>query len=61
MDLRSAVSKFVNEGRDLLDRLRSDEGSSLTGAELHMLDVQLYLLEHELTKMKKDVRLKNPS
>ena len=51
MDLRSAVSKFVTDGRELYDRLSSDEGSALTSAELHMLKVQLFLLDHKVTKM----------
>jgi hypothetical protein len=52
MDLRVAVREFVNEGRELLERLRSSEGDSLTGAELHVLEVQLYLLNKEVTKRK---------
>jgi hypothetical protein len=52
MDLRLAVHEFVNHGRGLLERLRSSEGDTLTKAELHVLEVQLYLLDKEVTKRK---------
>ena len=59
MDLRSTVQKFVTDGRELYYTLNSDEGSSLTSAELHMLKVQLFLLDHKVTKMIKE-RIKEP-
>ena len=52
MDLRLAVHEFVNQGKELLERLRSCEGDTLARAELHVLEVQLYLLDKEVTKRK---------
>jgi CheY-like chemotaxis protein len=49
MDLRCATSEFVTQGRDLLKRLRSIEGDTLTGIDLHVLRTQLYLLEGEVS------------
>jgi hypothetical protein len=54
MDLHSAIKNFVSDGRELYDRLHSDEGSSLTSAELITLKVQLYLLDHKVSKMIKE-------
>jgi hypothetical protein len=56
MDLRSAVYKFMDDGRDLLEKLHADDGTSLTAAELRMLKVQLYLLDHRVTEMEKAPR-----
>ena len=53
MDLRSAVYKFMDDGRDLLEKLHGDDGTSLTAAELRMLKVQLYLLNHRVIEMEK--------
>jgi hypothetical protein len=50
MDLRLAVHEFVNQGREFLERLRSSEGDTLARAELHVREVQLYLLDKEVTK-----------
>jgi hypothetical protein len=61
MDLRTAVHQFVNDGRDLLKRFQTDEGTSLTSAELHMLKVQLYLLDHHIIRMNKEPRPKKLS
>ncbi|HEY6085838.1 MAG TPA: hypothetical protein VIU63_10610 [Nitrospira sp.] len=47
MDIRSAVSEFVSRGKELLDRLHSDEHKMLTGVDLHILRVQLHLLDNE--------------
>ena len=56
MDLRIAVHMFVTEGRELLEKLRSNEGDSLTSADLRILKVQLYLLDHQVTCMEKKPR-----
>ncbi len=42
MDLRRATSEFVTQGRELLKRLRSIEGDTLTGVDLQVLRTQLY-------------------
>ena len=52
MDLRLAVYEFVKQGNDLLERLRSPEGDMLSRTDLHVLEVQLYLLDKEVTKKK---------
>jgi hypothetical protein len=52
MDLRRAVGEYVTLGRELLIRLRSpEEGPTLTGVDLHILRVQLFLLDHEAANM----------
>ena len=52
MDLRDYLRSFVDQGRVLIERLRSGEGDTLTRADLHILEVQLYLIEKELQKRK---------
>ena len=51
MDIQRAVSDFVDQGMDLLHRLRSSEGTVLTAADLHLLRVQLHLLNSEASIM----------
>ncbi len=52
MDLRRAVDEYVTQGRDLLKRLRSpEEGPTVTDVDLHILRVQLFLLDHEAANM----------
>ena len=57
----SSDHEFGTDSRHLLENLRTDEGSSLTAAELHVLKVQLYLLDHEVTRMEKQPRPKKTS
>ena len=57
MDLRDAIKTFVNDVRDITDRLRV-EGEALSRADLHILEVQLYLLEKEVAKWK-DLNLRH--
>jgi hypothetical protein len=45
MDLRSLVRDFIGMGKDLTTRLRSGERKSLNDVDLHLLRVQLHLLE----------------
>lgn len=52
MDLRSAIHHFVEQGRDLTARLRSPEGDQLSRVDLHILEVQLYLLDKEVSRRK---------
>ena len=48
MDIRCAIGEYVDQGRELLDRLRSpEEGPTATAVDLHILRVQLFLLDHE--------------
>ena len=43
MDLRSAIERFVEQGRDLIAQLRSPEGDQLILVDLHLVEMQLYL------------------
>jgi hypothetical protein len=52
MDLRSAIHQFVEQGRLLIARLRSAEADHLSRVDLHILEVQLYLLGKEVTRRK---------
>jgi len=47
MDLQCAVNEFVTQGRDLCQRLQSFEQGTLSGTDLHILRVQLHLLDTE--------------
>jgi hypothetical protein len=47
MDIRRAVSEFVFKSTELLSRIRSYEGEMLTEVDLHVLRVQLHLLDYE--------------
>lgn len=52
MDLRRAIGEYVTEGRELLKRLRSvEEGPTVSSVDLHILRVQLYLLDIEAANM----------
>ena len=52
MDLRHAIGEYVTQGRELLIRLRSpEEGPTATDVDLHILRVQLFLLDHEAANM----------
>lgn len=52
MDLRRAVGEYLSQGRELLYRLRSpEEGPTVTPVDLHILRVQLFLLDHEAANM----------
>ena len=52
MDLRSAIHHFVEQGRDIIARLRSSEGDHLSRVDVHILEVQLYLLGKEVSRRK---------
>jgi hypothetical protein len=52
MDVRDAVINFVEQAKDIHERLRSGEAAALTRADLHILEVQLYLLQKELSRAK---------
>ena len=48
MELRRAIGEYVTQGHEILQRLRSpEEGPTVTGLDLHILRVQLFLLDHE--------------
>ncbi len=52
MDLRSTIHHFVEQGREVIGRMRSSEGDQLTRVDLHILEVQLYLLGKEVSRRK---------
>jgi hypothetical protein len=52
MELRDAVHRFVDQAKEIMERLRAGEGETLSGPDLHILEVQLYLLEREVIRMK---------
>ena len=43
--MRSAVREFIHQGHNLFHRLRTNERAQLTDIDLHLLRVQLHLLE----------------
>jgi hypothetical protein len=55
MKVRLAIYAFAEQAKDLLGLLRSSEGNTLTRSDLDVLEVQLYLLEKEVTKRKKGI------
>ena len=61
MDIRQAVSDFIVHGGELLSRLRSYEGEMLNEADLHLLRVELHLLDSEAAELQRasETRPKN--
>jgi hypothetical protein len=53
VDIRRAVSQFVMHGNELFNRLRSDESVMLTATDIHMLRVQLYILDAEARRLER--------
>ena len=51
MDLRAAISDFVNRGKELCHRLRSPESSTVTAVDLHVLKAQMHLLNSEIVSL----------
>ena len=51
MDLTRCIREFVNLGGGLVKRLQSSEGPAVSDVDLHILKVQLHLLDVETTKM----------
>ena len=60
MDLRRTIHEFVDQGREVAARLRSSEGDVLTRVDLHVLEVQLYLLGKEVSRRKEINRSSSP-
>jgi hypothetical protein len=58
MDLRRAIGEYVTQGRELLERLRSpEERPTVTAVDLHILRVQLFLLDAEAANLQELRRL----
>ena len=53
MDLKRSIQDFVSQGKDLYDRLQSDEADTLTQADLLVLQVQLHFLVTETSRLLK--------
>ena len=61
MDLRSAIRNFVEQAKELGLQLRSHEAATLSRIDLHILEVQLYLLEKEVQRRKEANRVDSSS
>ena len=63
MEIRRFTKEFMNQGKELLRRLRSTEGNMLTESEMRMLRLQLHLLDIEVSNRQQTntVSIKNPS
>ena len=57
MDLRASIRDSVARAKELGLQLRSHEAETLSRVDLHILDVQLYLLEKEVQKRKESNRI----
>ena len=51
MNLRGTINEYINQGEKLLDQFDSVEHVMLTGAELHILRVQLHLLDSKAAEL----------
>jgi hypothetical protein len=49
MAIRRVTSEFMNQGKELLRRLRTTEANKLTDVEIRMLRLQLHLLDIEVS------------
>jgi len=58
MDLGDAINELVTQGEDVLGRLRSPEGRTVTDMDLHILRALLQLLDNEVVYMQ-HMRAKN--
>ena len=61
MDLRAAIRNFVEQAKQLGLQLRSHEAATLSKVDLHILEVQLYLLEKEVQRRKETNRVDTSS
>lgn len=50
--MQLAVRAFIEQGRELYQRLRSSEGDAVGPVDLHILEVQMYLLDKEVARRK---------
>jgi hypothetical protein len=58
MDIHQAVSDFIVQGGELLSRLRSYEGEMLSDADLHLLRVELHLLDGEAAHLQRESQVR---
>jgi hypothetical protein len=52
MDLRDPVINLVEQAKDVMERLHTVEAEGLTHTDLHILEVQIYLLDKAVKKVK---------
>ena len=57
MDLRASIHEFVARAKELEIQLSSHEVTTLGRADLHILEIQLYLLEKKVQRCKETNRL----
>jgi hypothetical protein len=57
MDLQASIRDFVGRAKELGLHLRSHEAETLGRVDLHILEVQLYLLEKKLQKRQEANRM----
>jgi hypothetical protein len=56
MGIRRVTSEFMNQGKELLRRLRTPEANMLTDSEIRMLRLQLHLLDIEVSNRQHTIR-----
>src|SRR5262249_52275056 len=61
MDLHAAASEFFRRSKELLDRMKSSEGNTLTEVDLHILRVQCRLLDGQATILQRGITARRES
>src|SRR5262245_12642198 len=61
MDLHAAANEFFSRSKELLDRMKSSEGSTLTEVELHIIRVQCRLLDGQATTLQREITARRGS
>jgi hypothetical protein len=56
MGILRVTSEFMNQGKELLRRLRTPEANMLTDTEIRMLRLQLHLLDIEVSNRQHTIR-----
>ena len=59
MDLRSSIRDFVARAKELGVHLQSPAAATLTRADLHTLEVQLYLLEKQVQEARRALQARS--
>lgn len=56
MGIHRVTSEFMNQGKELLRRLRTAEANMLTDTEIRLLRLQLHLLDIEVSNRQHTIR-----
>ena len=57
MDLRHTIGEYVIQGRELFQRLRSsEEGPTATVVDLHILRVEMFLIDNAAANLQEFIR-----